>query len=187
VTGSLLVSDRSLDDTWLSLGRVFAYGALLAVGAALVAGAVRSGRVTRLLVAVTAGYGVVLFTVFLAGRRDGGDAAGMNEASWHLAGVRLTYAPILLLSAALLALVDRYASHPGRPATASRLEQRSRSSQCSWPRTSISRASASWVRRGSRSTRPHVSAGTRGRPDARIPVAPEPFGFVLEVACRDLR
>jgi hypothetical protein len=58
---------------------------------------------------------VVLFTVFLAGRRDGGDAAGMDEASWHLAGARFTYAPILL-TAALLALVDRYASHPGRPA-----------------------------------------------------------------------
>jgi hypothetical protein len=42
VTGSLLVGDRFLDDAWLSLGRVFAYGALLAVGVALLAGAFRS-------------------------------------------------------------------------------------------------------------------------------------------------
>jgi MFS family permease len=163
VTGSLLVGDRFLDDTWLSLGRVFAYGALLAVAAALLAGAVRSERATRLFVAVAAGYAVVLFGVFLAGRGTAGMRPGMDEASWHLAGARFTYAPILLLAAALLAVVDRPCRmRAGQPA-ASRLEQRSRSSRCSWPRTSISRASARWVRRGSRSSRPQVSAATRGR------------------------
>jgi MFS family permease len=153
VTGSLLVGDRFLDDTWLSLGRVFAYGALLAVAAALLAGAVRSERATRLFVAVAAGYAVVLFGVFLAGRGTAGMRPGMDEASWHLAGARFTYAPILLLAAALLAVVDRPCRmRAGQPA-ASRL----------WPRTSISRASARWVRRGSRSSRPQVSAATRGR------------------------
>lgn len=187
VTGSLLVGDRFLDDTWLSLGRVFAYGALLAVAAALLAGAVKSGRATRLFVAVAAGYAVVLFGVFLAGRGTAGMRPGMDDASWHLAGARFTYAPILLLAAALLALVDRHVSHAGRPTR--RLTLGATVAivavlvAANFDLTSERSLGPAW--------QPELEAARErcdaGADDARIPVAPEPFGFVLEAACRDLR
>jgi hypothetical protein len=186
VTGSLLVGDRFLDDTWLSLGRVFAYGALLAVSSALLAGAVRSGRATRIFVAVAAGYAVVLFGVFLAGRGTAGMRPGMDEASWHLAGARFTYAPILL-AAALLALVDRHVSHASRPAR--RLALGATGAivavlvAANFDLTSERSLGPAW--------QPELEAARErcdaGADDARIPVAPEPFGFVLETACRDLR
>jgi hypothetical protein len=187
VTGSLLVGDRFLDDMWLSLGRVFAYGALLVVGAALLAGALRSGRATRLFVAVASGYAVVLFGVFLAGRGTAGMRPGMDEASWHLAGARFTYAPILLLAAALLALVDRYVSHAGR--RAGRLALGATVAivavlvAANFDLTSERSLGPAW--------QPELEAAQErcraGADDARIPVAPEPFGFVLEAPCRDLR
>jgi hypothetical protein len=187
VTGSLLVGDRFLDDTWLSLGRVFAYGALLAVSAALLAGAVRGGRATRIFVAVAAGYAVVLFGVFLAGRGTAGMRPGMDEASWHLAGARFTYAPILLLAAALLALVDRHVSHASRPAR--RLALGATGAivavlvAANFDLTSERSLGPAW--------QPELEAARErfdaGADDARIPVAPKPFGFVLETACRDLR
>jgi hypothetical protein len=70
----------------------------------------------RIFVAVAAGYAVVLPGVFLAGRGTAGMRRGMDAASWHLAGAGFAYAPILLLAAALLALVDRHVSHASRPA-----------------------------------------------------------------------
>jgi len=187
VTGSLLVGDRFLDDMWLSLGRVFAYGALLAVGAALFAGALRSGRATRLFVAVAAGYAVVLFGVFLAGRGTAGMRPGMDEASWHLAGARFTYAPILLLAAALLALVDRYVSQAGRQA--GRLALGATVAivailvAANFDLTSERSLGPAWQPE-LEAARERCRAGADG---ARIPVAPEPFGFVLEAPCRDLR
>jgi hypothetical protein len=187
VTGSLLVGDRFLDDAWLALGRVFAYGALLAVGAALVAGAVTSGRATRLFVAVAAGYAVVLFGVFLAGRGTAGMRPGMDEASWHLAGARFTYAPILLLAAALLALVDRHVLHAGRQA--GRLVLGATVAivavlvAANFDLTSERSLGPAWQPE-LEAARERCDAGANG---ARIPVAPEPFGFVLEAACRDLR
>jgi hypothetical protein len=187
VTGSLVVGDRFLDDAWLSLGRVFAYGALLAVGAALLAGAVRSGRATRLFVAVAAGYAVLLFGVFLAGRGSAGMRPGMDEASWHLAGARFTYAPILLLTAALLALVDRHASRAspgaGRFALGATVALVAVLVAANFDLTSERSLGPAW--------QPELDAA-RERCDAGaeavgIPVAPEPFGFSLQAACRDLR
>jgi hypothetical protein len=186
VTGSLLIGDRFLDDAWLSLGRVFAYGALLAVAAALLAGAVGSGRATRLFVAVAAGYAVVLFGVFLVGRGTAGMGPGMDEASWHLAGARFTYAPILFLAAALLALVDSHVSHAGR--RAGRLTLGATVAivavlvAANFDLTSERSLGPAW--------QPELEAARErcdaGADDARIPVAPEPFGFV-QAACRDLR
>ena len=187
VTGSLLVGDRFLDDAWLALGRVFAYGALLAVGAALMTGAVRSGRATRVFVGVAAGYAVVLFGVFLAGRGTAGMRPGMEEASWHLAGARFTYAPILLLAAALLAIVDRHVSHANRPAR--RLALRATIAivvvliAANFDLTSERSLGPAWQPE-LRAARERCQAGAD---EARIRVAPEPFGFVLEASCRDLR
>ena len=187
VTGSLLVGDRFLDDSWLSLGRAFAYGALVAVGVTLILGAIRSGGATRLFVAVTAGYAVVLFGVFLAGRGSAGMRPGMDEATWHLAGARFTYAPILLLAAALLALVDWYVSRAdrraGRLALGATVAIVAVLIAANFDLTSERSLGPTW--------RPEFEAARErcgaGADDARIPVAPEPFSFALEASCRDLR
>jgi hypothetical protein len=187
VTGSLLVGDRFLDETWLSLGRVFAYGTLVAVAAALIVGAIRSGRATRAFVVVAAGYAVVLFGVYLGGRGTAGMRPGMDEATWHLAGARFTYAPILLLAAALLALVDRHVSRAdrrsGRLALGGTVAIVAVLIVANFDLTSERSLGPTW--------RPELEAARErcgaGEDDARIPVAPEPFGFALEASCRDLR
>jgi len=187
VAGSLLVGDRFLDDAWLSLGRVFAYGALIAVGASLLVGAVRSERATRLFAAVAAGYAVVLFGAFLVGRGTAGMRPGTDAASWHLSGARFTYAPILLLAAALLALVDRHVSHasrqPRRLALGATVTIVAVLVAANFDLTSERSLGPAW--------QPELEAARErcdaGADRARIPVAPEPFGFVLEATCRDLR
>ena len=187
VTGSLVVGDRFLDDAWFSLGRAFAYGTLVAVAAILVAGALKSDRATRFFVLTAGGYAVLLFGVFLAGRGSAGMRPGMDEATWHLAGARFTYAPILLLSAALLALLDRRASRAGpRPrrlvvgATAAVVAVLVASN---FDLTSERSLGPAW--------QPELRAALErcdsGADEVRIPVAPEPFGFLLEASCRDIR
>ena len=187
VTGSLLVGDRFLDDAWLSLGRLFAYGSLIAVGAALVAGAARVRGATRLFVAVAAGYSVLLFGVFLAGRGTAGMRPGTDEATWHLAGARFTYAPILLLTAALLALVDRYAATAAGPgghrAVGATVVVVAVLVGANFDLTSERSLGPTW-RPQLEAARQRCDAGARA---ARIPVAPEPFGFALDASCQDLR
>jgi hypothetical protein len=187
IAGSLLVGDRFLDDAWLSLGRVFAYGALVAVAALLLAGAFRSGRATRLFAGIAAAYAVALFGAFLVGRGSAGMRPGMDEASWHLAGARFTYAPILLLTTALLALLDRHVAYPGR--RAGRLALGATVAivavlvVANFDLTSERSLGPAW-RPELEAARERCDEGAHG---ARIPVAPEPFGFVLDAACRDLR
>jgi hypothetical protein len=102
------------------------------------------------------------------GTRDDRDAARDGRGELAPRRRRFTYAPIPFSrrrsSRSSTGTCRMRAGH----ATASRSEQLSRSSQCSSPRTSTSRASAGWVRRGSRSSRPHRRAagggGRRARP-----------------------
>ena len=185
VTGSLLVGDRFLDEAWLSLGRPFAYGALLAVGGVLLIGALRTERATRVFVTIAAGYSVVLFGVFLAGRGTAGMRPGTDEATWHLAGARFTYTPILLLLAALLALIDRYAAdrRAGVLARGATVATVAVLVAANFGLTSERSLGPAW--------QPELEAARQrchaGADRARIPVAPEPFGFVLQTACRNLR
>ena len=112
---------------------------------------------------------------------------GMDEASWHLAGARFTYAPILLLAAALLALVDRYVSHAstqaGRVALGATVAIVAVLIAANFDLTSERSLGPAW--------QPELKAARErcdaGAERARIPVAPEPFGFVLAAACHDLR
>jgi hypothetical protein len=107
VAGSLVVGDRFLDELWLTFGAAFAYAALAAVVIALVVQARGVTRRTRAFVAVCAAYAPVLFGLYLFGRGSGGMRPGVSEETWHLAGARFTYAPILFLAAALLTVADR--------------------------------------------------------------------------------
>lgn len=176
VSGSLVVGDGFLDDVWLAFGRAFAYAALAAVVIALAVGAARSGRATRLFVAVSGGYSAVLFALYLFGRGSGGMRPGVSEETWHLAGARFTYAPILFLAAALLALVDRRSTDRlrilGLVVVAGLVL-------------------ANFSFRSERSLGPTwhgelaaARAGcTAGQKQARLLLAPAPFGFRMVVAC----
>ena len=144
--------------------------------------ALRCGR-ARIFVAVAAGYAVVLFGVFLAGRQVRGDAAGMDEASTSRGrGSRMRRSSF---SRRRCALVDRRVAcgQAGRPPRA-----RSNGRDRRGPRRRASTHERALARPGvaarAQAARERCDAGADG---ARIPVAPEPFGFVLEAACHDLR
>ena len=187
VTGSLLVGDRFLDELWFALGRGFSYGALVVVGTALLLGVRGCARTTRIFVATSSAYAVVLFVAFLAGRGTAGMRPGTDEATWHLAGARFTYAPILFLSAALLAIVDcraaRLRASRRRLLEAAAVAVVAGSIAANFALTSERSLGPSW--------RSELSDGRQrcedGRERVRIPVAPAPFGFNLEIRCRDLR
>jgi hypothetical protein len=106
----------------------------------------------------------------------------MDEASWHLAGARLTYAPILFSRRRCSrSSIGTCRIRAGRPPRA-----RSHGRDCRGPRrpnfdlTSEHSLGSAW--------RPKLEAARCDAGDrARIPVPPEPFGFVLEATCRDLR
>ncbi|MDQ3993303.1 MAG: hypothetical protein M3265_00720 [Actinomycetota bacterium] len=187
VTGSFVVGDRFIDDAWFAFGRAFSYGALGAVAVALVLGAATTGRPTRGFVAVSSTYAAVFFAVFLAGRGTAGMRPGSSEATWHLAGARFTYAPILFLAAALLAVVDWHAARA-----------RVRAARIIVGVTVlfvttliVSNFSFSSERSLGPQWRPELREARercdRGAEEARVRVAPAPFGFDFLVACRDLR
>ena len=187
VTGSVLVGDRFLDELWFALGRGFSYGALVVVAAALIFGARGCGRATRIFVATSSAYAVILFAAFLAGRGTAGMRPGTDEATWHLAGARFTYAPILFLSAALLAIVDCRAAHLR--------ETRQRVLEAAAVVAVVGLIAANFALTSERSLGPswrsEVDEGRQrcegGLERVRIPVAPAPFGFEVEIRCPDLR
>jgi hypothetical protein len=186
VTGSLLVGDRFIDDLWFAFGRGFAFGALAAVCLAVLVGAARSGRPTRAFVAVSSFYAVAFFGVQLFGRGTAGMRPGGDEATWHLAGARYTYAPILFLSAALLAVVDDTSVRLAKPVregvgTVALL-------------LVVALVAANYPLRSERSLGPRWTgelAAARGpcaggAEEVRVLVAPAPFDFSLTVPCARL-
>jgi hypothetical protein len=187
VTGSLLVGDRFIDDLWFAFGRSFAYGALALVALACCFGAAKVGRSTRGFVVLCAAYATTFFVVDLFGRGSAGMRPGYDEATWHLAGARFTYAPILFLSAALLAIADGL---PRRFPTS-----RWRRVQPVALTFAVALVVANFSFSSERSLGPgwqESLAAARARCDrsggeARVPVAPGPFGFALETTCVRLR
>jgi hypothetical protein len=187
VTGSLLVGDRFIDDLWFAFGRGFAYGALALVVLACCIGAAKVGRSTRGFVVLCAAYATTFFVVDLFGRGSAGMRPGYDEATWHLAGARFTYAPILLLSAALLAIADGL---PRRVPTS-----RWRRLQPAALALAVALVVANFSFSSERSLGPgwqESLAAARARCDrtggeARVLVAPAPFGFALETTCVRLR
>jgi hypothetical protein len=187
VTGSLLVGDRFIDDLWFALGRGFSYGALALVVLACGVGATTSRRRTRVFVAICAVYAFTFFAIDLFGRGSAGMRPGYDEATWHLAGARFTYAPILFLSAALLAVADAL---PGRvPRSTWRMLH---------PAALVFVAAlliANFSFTSERSLGPSWQHGLtaardrcdRGTTEAQVLVAPAPFGFVLKTTCARLR
>jgi hypothetical protein len=186
VTGSLLVGDRFIDELWFALGRAFAFGALTAVGLALLVGAARSRRATRAFVAVSSFYAVAFFGVQLFGRGTAGMRPGEDEATWHLAGARFTYAPILFLSAALLAVLDDVSARLQRPVR-----------QGVGPVALllvVALVAANYPLKSERSLGPRWTGElaeargrcARGAEEVRVLVAPAPFQFSLTVPCARL-
>jgi hypothetical protein len=187
VTGSLFVGDRFIDDLWFAFGRSFAYGALALVVLACCIGAAKVGRSTRGFVVLCAAYATTFFVVDLFGRGSAGMRPGYDEATWHLAGARFTYAPILLLSAALLAIADELPQRfPG---------SRWRRVQPAALAFAVALVVANFSFSSERSLGPgwqESLAAARARCDrtggeARVLVAPAPFGFALETTCVRLR
>jgi hypothetical protein len=187
VTGSLLVGDRFIDNLWFPFGRGFAFGALAAVAAALLVGAAGSTRATRAFVAVSSFYAVAFFVVPLVGRGTAGMRPGFNEATWHLAGARYTYTPILFLSAALLVILDDTSARLARPA--------GRGVRTVVLLAVIALVAANYSFRSERSLGPSWTAElaaararcSGGANEARVLVSPAPFGFTLRVPCTRLK
>ena len=186
VAGSLTVGDRFIDDLWFAFGKGFSYGVLGLVAAGLVAGVARSPRRTRLFAAVCIAYSVLFFVVFLVGRGSAGMRPGTDEATWHLAGARFTYAPILFLAAACLAIVD------ARPRPVGGVRRLLAARIALGAVTILVAANFSF--QSERSLGPtwssELSAAREdcadGDPQAHLRVAPAPFGFGLTIACRRL-
>jgi hypothetical protein len=109
VAGGLLVGDRFLGDAWAALGRGFAYGALVLV-AAIIAGLVfRRDRRTVAFVLISLGYAGLFFAVQMAGRGTGN--LDPDVRGFQLNGARYISVPFLLMTAVILALVDRAPEH----------------------------------------------------------------------------
>jgi len=186
VAGSLTVGDRFIDDLWFAFGKGFSYGVLGLVAAGLVAGVALSPRRTRLFAAVCITYSVLFFVVFLVGRGSAGMRPGTDEATWHLAGARFTYAPILFLAAAFLAMLDAQVCSVAGVRRAL------------LPRIALGAVTilvaANFSFQSERSLGPtwssELSAAREdcadGDPQAHLRVAPAPFGFGLTIACKRL-
>jgi hypothetical protein len=112
VTGGLLVGDRFLGDAWAAYGRAFAYGALLAVSVVITALLVRSDRRTIVFALIALAYAGLFFYVQLVGRGTGGIDPELHGS--RLDAARYVLVPFLLLTATIIALVDRgYARRHG--------------------------------------------------------------------------
>jgi hypothetical protein len=187
VTGSLVVGDRFIDDLWFAFGRAFSYGALAVVMVALVAGAARTGRATRIFVAVSSAYAVAFFVVFVAGRGTAGMRPGFDEATWHLAGARFTYAPILFLAASVLAIADahaaRLAGFRGRVVEVVTMLVVGIVVAANFSLSSERSLGPRWQPELAKASRQCHVDGT----EARVRVAPAPFGFDFVADCRHLR
>jgi hypothetical protein len=186
VTGSLLVGDRFIDDLWFMLGRGFAYGSLAVVMLACFVGAAKAGPRTRVFVAVCCLYAATFFFVDLFGRGSAGMRPGSDAATWHLAGARFTYAPILFLSAALLAVADDI----GRRFPSSAWRRIHPAALALSAAVVIANFSLSSERSLGPEWRPSLAAAraqcNRGVHEVHIPVAPGPFGFALTTTCARL-
>jgi hypothetical protein len=105
VTGGLLVGDRFLGDAWAAGGRGFAYGALLIVAVVITVLLVRSDRRTIAFALIALGYAGLFFCVQLVGRGTGGIDPEVHGT--RLDAARYVLLPFLLLTASIVALVDR--------------------------------------------------------------------------------
>jgi hypothetical protein len=105
VTGGLLVGDRFLGDAWAAGGRGFAYGALLIVAVVITVLLVRSDRRTTAFALIALGYAGLFFCVQLVGRGTGGIDPEVHGT--RLDAARYVLLPFLLLTASIVALVDR--------------------------------------------------------------------------------
>jgi hypothetical protein len=186
VAGSLTVGDRFIDDLWFAFGKGFSYGVLGLVAAGLVTGMALSPRRTRWFAALCIAYSTLFFIVFLVGRGSAGMRPGADEATWHLAGARFTYTPILFLATAVLAMLDARV----RPVASVR--------RFLLPRIALGAVivlvALNFSFKSERSLGPtwssELDAGRQecvgGEPQAHLRVAPAPFGFGLSVACTRL-
>jgi hypothetical protein len=112
VAGGLLVGDRFLGDAWDSLGRTFAYGALLVVVAVVAALLLRTDRRTLAFALVSLGYAGLFFCAQLVSRGTGG-----MDPEWRgfqLNGARYVLLPTLLLTTVIVAALDRAPVHRTR-------------------------------------------------------------------------
>jgi hypothetical protein len=105
VAGGLLVGDRFLGDAWAAGGRGFAYGALLIVAVVITVLLVRSDRRTIAFALIALGYAGLFFCVQLVGRGTGGIDPEVHGT--RLDAARYVLVPFLLLTATIVALVDR--------------------------------------------------------------------------------
>jgi hypothetical protein len=105
VTGGLLVGDRFLGDAWAAYGRAFAYGAALAVAVVITALLAHSDRRTIAFALIALAYAGLFFCVQLVGRGTGGIDPEVHGS--RLDAARYVLVPFLLLTATILALVDR--------------------------------------------------------------------------------
>ena len=111
VTGGLLVGDRFLDDAWAAYGRAFAYGAFLAVALLVTVLLARSDRRTIAFTLIALAYAGLFFCVQLVGRGTGGIDPEVHGS--RLDAARYVLVPFLLLTATIVAMVDRgYARRP---------------------------------------------------------------------------
>jgi hypothetical protein len=184
VAASLVVGDRFIDDFWFAYGKGFSYGVLALVAVGLVVGVALSRRRTRLFAAVCVAYSVLFFVAFLVGRGSAGMRPGTDEATWHLAGARFTYAPILFLATALLAMFDARvhgSSDVRRPLLSAVV-------LCAVAVLVAANLSFQSERSLGPTWSSELSAGrakcAAGASQARLRVAPGPFGFGLTIACR---
>jgi hypothetical protein len=109
VAGGLLVGDRFLGDAWATYGRGFAYGALALVTAIIAALMFRSDRRTVAFALISLGYAGLFFCVQMIGRGTGNLDPSIR--GFQLNGARYISLPFLLVTAVILALVDRAPTH----------------------------------------------------------------------------
>lgn len=104
VTGSVLFTDRFIDEAWLRFGWWFALGSLAVVGGVCLYGVIRARGRRLAFIMVALGYSGVLFAVslFLRGSRE--MRVPLDE--FNLNGSRYTVVPVLLVMTVLIVIAE---------------------------------------------------------------------------------
>jgi hypothetical protein len=103
ILGSFLVGDRYIDSTWKSMGLKLELLGLLVVGAVACYGLV-AGKGRRMFIVAAVAYSGILTVASLLLRGTGDPIAYGGTVT--LGGSRYTFVPILLLTAAFIAIAD---------------------------------------------------------------------------------